>query len=77
MSGNVLSGYMLLECNLTGLVSCSDISGALVRLRFVRSLTLMSMGRKQLLLHILIIKVVVRGVLILNALENAKTCIHL
>ena len=30
------SGYVLLECNLTGLVSCSDISGILVRLRFVR-----------------------------------------
>ena len=29
--------YMLLECNLTGLVSCSDISGTLVRLRFVMS----------------------------------------
>ena len=30
------SGYMLLECNLTGLVSCSHISDTLVRLRFVR-----------------------------------------
>ena len=35
LSGYVLSGYILLECNLTGLVSC-DISGTLVRLRFVR-----------------------------------------
>ena len=25
------SGYVLLECNLTGLVSCSDIIGILVR----------------------------------------------
>ena len=30
------SGYMLLECNLTGFVSCSDILGILVRLSFVR-----------------------------------------
>ena len=32
------SGYLLLECNLTGLVSCSHrlISGTLVRLRFVK-----------------------------------------
>ena len=30
------SGKMLLECNMTGLVSCSHISGTLVRLRFVR-----------------------------------------
>ena len=32
------SGYVLLDCNLTGLVSCSDIHvlGTLVRLRFVR-----------------------------------------
>ena len=32
----VLSGYVLLDCILTGLVSCSHISGTLVRLRFVR-----------------------------------------
>ena len=30
------SGYVLLDCGLTGLVSCSDILGTLVRLRFVR-----------------------------------------
>ena len=30
------SGYVLLECNLTGLVSCSHISGTLVRLHFVK-----------------------------------------
>ena len=32
------SGYLLLECNLTALVSCSHrrISGTLVRLRFVK-----------------------------------------
>ena len=30
------SGYVLLDCNLLGLVSCSDILGTLVRLRFVR-----------------------------------------
>ena len=40
----LLSGYVLLECNLTGLVCCSHISGMLVRLHFVRSLTLLSMG---------------------------------
>ena len=28
-----LSGYMLLDCNLTGLVGCSDILPTLVRLR--------------------------------------------
>ena len=28
-----LSGFMLLVCNLTGLVSCSDILGILVRLK--------------------------------------------
>ena len=31
-----LSGYVLLKCNLTGLVSCSHISSTLVRLRFVK-----------------------------------------
>ena len=30
------SGNVLLDCKLTGLVSCSDILGTLVRLRFVR-----------------------------------------
>ena len=30
------SDYVLLDCNLTGLVSCSDILGIHVRLRFVR-----------------------------------------
>ena len=30
------SGYVLLECNLMGLVSYSHMSGILVRLRFVR-----------------------------------------
>ena len=30
------SGYVLVESNLTGLASCSDILGILVRLRFVR-----------------------------------------
>ena len=29
------SGYVLLDCNLTGLVSCSDILGTHVRLHFV------------------------------------------
>ena len=32
-----LSGYVLLDFNLTGLVSCSDVLGTPVRLRFVRS----------------------------------------
>ena len=57
----VPSGYMLLEYNLTGFVCCSHISGTLVRLHFFRSLTLMSMGRKVLLLDTLILKVVDRG----------------
>ena len=30
------SGYLLLECNLTGFVSCSDLLVTLVRLHFVR-----------------------------------------
>ena len=70
LSGYVLPGYVLLECNLTGLVSCSHISGTLVRLRFVRFLTLMSMGRKQLLLDTLILNCRQGGMPILNALEK-------
>ena len=27
MSGYILLGYILFECNLTGLVSCSDVLG--------------------------------------------------
>ena len=52
---------MLLECYLTGLGNCSHISGTLVRLQFVRSLKLMSIGGKQLLLDTLILKIVDRG----------------
>ena len=42
-----LSGYVLLEYNLTGFVNCSHISGLLVRLRFLGSFTLISIRRNQ------------------------------